>query len=407
MELVSHTSLRLSAFNDPAIRVYGAFIALTHAVCMLFWRSSDAVVFLGKGTEATCWPMLPGCEALRIFTTRELTWAFRGYFGAAILVALLFLVPRLLKLALAGLAGLTLFQIFIIALDFRLRANQNYMALWMTAVFLLVPNKRDTLRVMLVMFYVWAGSLKLNAEWLSGAALPRTDWIIPDALVVPACIYLVVLEMGISWGLLARRAWIFWAALAQVAVFHAVSWSQVGFFFPMTMFPLIAVFPLLRLLPATHEEPSLLGRIVRGRAPRPVYLVMVGFSLFQLPPLLIPGDAAVTGEGRSFALHMVDAGVRCRGWATVRKRDGSVEEVVLSGRSVVRMACDPILIRERARNICAGTSATTRDAVDLDLHLTSRRPSEPELRTIIDVPGYCARQVRYNPFGRNEWIQIR
>ena len=399
--------MRLSSFSDPPLRLYGAFIALTHAVCMLFWRSTAAVNFLGKEAEAVCWPMLPGCEALRVLSISELGWALRGYFGAAIVVALLFLLPKFLKLALAGLAGLTLFQVFVIALDFRLRANQNYMALWMTAAFFLATPKRDVLRVLMVMFYVWAGSLKLNMQWISGASLPRTDWLIPEALVVPACIYLIVLEMGISWGLLARRSLIFWGSLAQFAVFHAVSWQQVGFFFPMTMFPLLAIFPLLRLMPpSTREEQSLLSRIFTGQAPRPVYGTMLLFSLFQLPPRLIPGDAAVTGEGRSFALHMVDAGVTCRGWADVRTPRGDTT-VVVSGRSVIRMHCDPILIRERARNICVGTSSLVREAIDLDLHLESRRGTDSVNHTVIDIPGFCGKRIRYNPFGRNEWIQVR
>lgn len=373
---------------------------------MWFWRSTAVLNFLGPDAEAVCWPMLPGCEALRIFSIRELMWGLRGYFAAAIVVAILFLLPRFIKPALAGLAGLTLFQVVIIALDFRLRANQNYMALWMTGVFLLAPHKRDVLRVMMVMFYVWAGSLKLNLQWISGASLPHTNWVIPDALLVPACIYLIVLEMGISWGLLARRGWIFWGALAQFALFHVISWQQVGFFFPMTMLPLLAIFPLLRLMPATHEEPSLLRRILTGRAPRPVYGAMLLFSLFQLPPRLIPGDAAVTGEGRSFSLHMVDAGVECRGWAEVRTPRGDTT-VVLSGRSVIRMRCDPILIRERARNICEGTSSLVRNAVDLDLHLVSRRSLDPGEHTVIDIPGFCGKPIRYNPFGRNDWIRIR
>lgn len=133
---------------------------------------------------------------------------------------------------------------------------------------------------------------------------------------------------------------------------------------------------------------------------------MGGFSLLQLPPLLIPGDAALTGEGRSSALHMVDAGIRCRGWAVVRRQDGSTFEVDLHGKAVLRIACDPIVIAERARNIGEGRSRFATGAAEVDLHLVARRWSTPALATIIDLPGFCARQVRYNPFGRNDWIRV-
>ncbi|HSE52366.1 MAG TPA: hypothetical protein VLB00_09250 [Gemmatimonadales bacterium] len=391
--------------EDSSLRLYGCALALTHAVTMLFWRQQSVISFLGRGTEAICWPLLRGCETFRALTVQQLAWGLRGYFVAAVLVAALFLIPRRTTLACLGLAALSLFMLLFAGLDFRLRANQHYMVLWISAVFLLLPSKRDAIRVLLVLFYVWAASLKLNAEWISGAALPVADWIIPTSLVGAACIYLIVLEGGMSWGLLAGPGWIFWGALAQFYLFHTLSWQQVGFYFPMVMFLLLSVFPMIRLGPGGREAPSVLSRLVRGRLRPSTYAVLAGFSLLQLPPRLIPGDAALTGEGRSYALHMVDAGVRCRGWAVVRRQDGSTLEVDLQGKAVARIACDPIVIAERARNICEGRSRFASRAAELDLHLVARRPSWPALQTIIDLPGFCARKVRYNPFGRNDWIR--
>jgi hypothetical protein len=392
--------------EDASLRRYGSALALTHAVTMLFWRDTGVVRLLGRGAEAVCWPLLAGCETFRALSVQQLAWGLRGYFAAALLVAALFLIPRRTGLACLGLAGLSLFQLLFAALDFRLRANQHYMVLWVSAVFLLLPSKRDAIRVLLVLFYLWSSTLKLNAEWISGAALPVADWIIPASLAAAACIYLIVLEAGMSWGLLARSGWIFWGALAQFYLFHAVSWQQVGFYFPMVMFLLLSLFPLIRLGPGGREAHSVFSRLVRGRLRPSSYALMAGFSLFQLPPLLIPGDAALTGEGRSYALHMVDAGVRCRGWAVVRRQDGSAFEVDLHGKASLRIACDPIVIAERARNICHGRSRLATGAVELDLHLVARRRSAPAMQTIIDLPGFCARTVRYNPFGRNDWIRV-
>ena len=391
--------------QDPSLRLYGCALALTHAVTMLFWREQSVISFLGRGTEAVCWPLVPGCETLRALTVQQLAWGLRGYFAAAILVAVLFLFPRRARSACLGLAGLSVFLLVFALLDFRLRANQHYLVLWISAVFLLLPSKRDAIRVLLVLFYVWASTLKLNTEWISGAALPVADWIIPASLAVAACVYLIVLEAGMSWGLLARPGWIFWGALAQFYLFHAVSWQQVGFYFPMVMFLLLSAFPLVRLGPGGTEAASVLSRLVRGRLRPSTYAVVAGFSLVQLPPHLIPGDAALTGEGRSYALHMVDAGVRCRGWAVVRHRDGSRSEVDLHGKAALRIACDPIVIAERARNICEGRSRFASGAVELDLHLVAARRGGGALQTIIDLPGFCARKVRYNPFGRNDWIR--
>lgn len=389
--------------DDAALRLYGAALALTHSLSMLYWRDSGVLGFLGRGTEAICWPLLPGCEGLRVFGPGPLKWGLRWYFAAGLAVAALFLVKRLCRAAYAGLLALTIFKLLFLALDFRLRLNQHYMVLWVSTVYLFVPGKRQALRVLLVLFYVWASTLKFNADWISGAALPTTDWIIPAAWTTAACIYVIFLEAGVSWGLLAASPWIFWGALGQFALFHALSWQQVGFFFPSLMFLLLLVFPLARLI----RPPAGTAPRREGRRLEPATLgIATAFSLFQLVPLLIPGDAALTGEGRPYALHMVDAGVTCRGWADVRRDDGTGVRVSLTGGTVARISCDPIVLAERARNICQGTSSLVRDAADLDLHLVSRRRTMREFQTVIDLPGFCTRGIRYDPLGRNPWIRI-
>jgi hypothetical protein len=390
---------------DPALRYYGSALALTHALTMWYWRQTDAVGLVARGSEAICWPLVSGCETLRVLTVEPVAWLLRGYFVAGIGIAALFCIRRFATAAYAGLAALTLFKLLFLALDFRLRLNQHYMMLWISAVFLVVPSKRDALRVLLVLFYVGASTLKFNADWISGAALPTRSWVIPAALTGAACVYLIILELCVSWGLLAANRWVFWGALVQFVVFHAVSWQQVGFFFPTVMFLLLTIFPLARLVPPGVSERSLLSRLIHLRLRPAIYGVMLAFSLMQLPPLLIPGDAAITGEGRPYALHMVDAGVVCRGRAMARRADGSTVEVVLSGATAARIACDPIVVAGRARNICRHASGLVTDVVELDLLLVSRRRSAARDETVIDLPGFCARNIRYNPFGKNWWIK--
>ena len=125
----------------------------------------------------------------------------------AVFIAPLFLRRRLTLYGYLGLVALTLFKLFILALDFRLRRNQHYMALWITGAFLLVPGRREALRLLLVLFYFWAGTLKLNWEWLSGAGLYRPLWLIHGReLIMAACAYVIVMELVLAWGLLSASA---------------------------------------------------------------------------------------------------------------------------------------------------------------------------------------------------------
>jgi hypothetical protein len=69
-----------------------------------------------------------------------------------------------------------------------------------------------------------------------------------------------------------------------------------------------------------------------------------------------------------------------------------------------RTSCDPILIHGIARNLCRARDAGRLDFADLDVHLRSRRTSERELRTLIELADFCAKSPRYHPFLHNEWI---
>jgi hypothetical protein len=258
--------------------------------------------------------------------------------------------------------------------------------------------------VLVTLFYFWAGTLKLNWEWVSGAGLYRPMWPFSGAGVIVACVYVIVLELGVAWGLLAQRAWIFWAAFAQFLVFHALSWQVVGFFYPLLMFAILAIFPLSRLVPPPDPPEGLLAALSRGREARSVYALAVLFSVLQLIPYAFPGDRALTGQGRLYALHMFDARATCVGWAELHNADGTTTRRDLKLPLDTRIACDPIVYFNRARNLCRQRDAGRAAFEDLDLFLSARRSSDGEMKRVIDTKGFCAKRERYDPFRHNAWI---
>ena len=392
---------------DGVLRAYGAVLVLTHLLTAVFWWYEDAGSMLHRAAEPICWGLVPGCAALRAFTEFQIEAMIAGYGLAAVLIAPLFLRSRLTLYGYLGLVALTLFKLFILALDFRLRRNQHYMALWITGAFLLVPGRREALRLLLVLFYFWAGTLKLNWEWLSGAGLYRPLWLIHGReLIMAACAYVIVMELVLAWGLLSARRWIFWGTLAQLALFHVMSWPVVGFFYPVLMFMLLTLVLLDRLYPSGTSRADLLGPLWRGSARAGTYAVLVGFSAFQLFPYTFPGDRAITGEGRIYGLHMFDAWVMCSAVAVVRDGSGSVHRVDLRPGLPPRMECDPLVIYHRARNLCAGRGLVPMDVADLRLTLKSRRKSDTDLRTVIDLANFCTDPPAYRPLSHNNWIAV-
>jgi hypothetical protein len=203
---------------------------------------------------------------------------------------------------------------------------------------------------------------------------------------------------------------VFWGAFAQLLVFHVFSWPVVGFFYPVLMFGILAIYPLCWALDAATDDGAGRQRMRAAWIPfvpaswRGAFALAAAFSALQLTPHFFPGDGTLTGEGRLFALHMFDARITCEAWADVRRTDGSVRRENLRKHWETRTACDPILIHGFARNLCRARDAGRLAFVDLDVHLRSRRTSERDYRSVIDFADFCARRPRYRPFGHNDWI---
>jgi len=229
-------------------------------------------------------------------------------------------------------------------------------------------------------------------------------WPFSGPSVVVACLYVIVLELGVAWGLLAGRAWVFRAAFAQFLVFHALSWQVVGFFYPLLMFAILTIFPLSRLIPPRDPPEGVLVALVTGRALRSVYALAALFSGLQLIPYAFPGDRALTGQGRLYALHMFDARAACEGWADLHNADGTTTRRDLKLPLDTRIACDPIVYFNRARNLCRRRDAGGAAFLDLDLFLSARRSSDGRMKRIIATTGFCAKGERYDPFRHNAWI---
>jgi len=390
--------------RDAVLRWYGVAMAFLHIVTYLYWVDHRIAAFVHAEAEPICWPLVPECGALRVLSPTGVTLLLRGYFAAAVGAGLLFVSRRLVAWAYVSLMLVNALKLAIMLLDYRLRMNQHYMGFFAAFAYLFVPAKRDALRVLVTLFYFWAGTLKLNWEWVSGAGLYRPMWPFAGVGVMVACVYVIVLELGVTWGLLVRRAWIFWVAFVQFLIFHALSWQVVGFFYPLLMFAILMIFPLSRLVDSRDSPDGLLVSLWTRRVAWPVLALAAAFSGLQLTPYAFPGDRTLTGEGRLYALHMFDARPTCSGWADLRQADGTTTRRDLKLPLDTRIACDPIVYFNRARNLCRQRQAGLAAFQDLDLFLSARRTSDGAMKRVIATTGFCARGDRYDPFRHNPWI---
>lgn len=398
--------------SDRVLRLYGATLAAAHLLSFFHWEYRRAApLLLDPSAFAVCWPFFESCAAWR-WLPRE-GWEVLLWTLAALSLASAagFASRRTTSVGYWLLAAATALRLAILVQDFQLRLNQHYMLTWVVAVFLLLPRRRDLLQHLLVLFYFWAGLLKLDYEWLSGAALYGKDRIwIPASLIPASCVYVVVLEVVLIFGVYSRRAWLFWATLAQLAVFHVISWKVVGFFYPTLMFLLLSIFPATRLLTPREAWPrsplaSLRSRGASLRESRVALALAASFSICQLVPYAMPGDSALTGEGRLFALHMFDAQVECEPAYSMRFADGSTRPYPTAWLRNFprRIRCDPILFLNAGRHLCERLPRPF--AEDIDVRVLARRASDPTWHTLIDVERFCAAGLTYDLWRPNAWIR--
>jgi hypothetical protein len=386
---------------DPALMFYGVALALANVFTWYHWQYRAGVPqMIGGDAAPLCWPFWEDCRSLLpAWVVNRLLW---GYLLLSVVAGWCFLVRRVAT-GYWLLVAINVMRTAVMVQDYRLRANHHYMLNWVVLAFLFLPGKRALLHHVLVSLYFWAGMLKLTPEWLSGAALYGQDrlWI-PASLVPASCVYVVLLETTLVFGLYSRQNWIFWATLAQFGAFHVFSWPIVGFWYPTLMFCLLSILPLARLLHRRSEwvtwaRPALAPRSALTAA------VLAVFASLQMIPRAFPGDSAVTGEGRVFALHMFDALIVCEAKLTYRLTDGSTRERVLDEprRMPHRSRCDPIVYFDIAKNACR---ERWHGVVDVDLDLRSRHSREPEYHQTIDIRNFCAANPTYDMWRHNAWI---
>ena len=375
----------------------------THGAVWLFFVNTGVLGSVSAASEPYCWPFFEDCWRFRLPSPAHAILLTQCYLFIVLIAgaALFHGRPRIFWWTLLS-ANIALFG--IVSLDYRLRANEFYMLFWINGVFLALPYTRWAVPVTIASFYFWAGTLKLNEEWLSGSVLYRDLWLIPKWLVPAACAYVVLLEMVMIWGLLAAQTWILVAVLVQLALFHIQSLSQIHWIYPLLMATMLSWFVIERRLGDVEGRASLRALLL-GRAPRSTYTIVIVFAGMQMVPILYRGNSTLTGQGRLFALHMFEARQQCEVFATPSSGIGAGQPINLKVPSLSpRMVCDPIVYLNRAQNMCRNEGARDR-RFDLHLFMRAKRATDTEFETIVDQPDFCTGRHQYRLFRSNQWVR--
>tara|TARA_B110001454_G_scaffold219136_1_gene250265 strand:- start:21 stop:578 length:558 start_codon:yes stop_codon:yes gene_type:complete len=164
--------------NQRLLSVYGGLLCLGYLYFWIYLFQYGFDFKLSYLEEPICWPFFNSCDVVRIFSPSNWQLIFAILAFLSLLNAVLFFKRKVHSAYVLTLL-LESIRIAIILYDYRVRLNQNYMFTFIIVSFLFVGNKRETIPRLLVLFYFWAGFLKLNNDWLSGSSIYGNLFLIP------------------------------------------------------------------------------------------------------------------------------------------------------------------------------------------------------------------------------------
>lgn len=372
----------------PAFAWFGLGLAGLHLLSLYFWWSM--IPELTTAMNGYCWPAFPACESLRPFSSVSIFGIRAIYLIAGLSCAGFFALKKWIP-AWWTLLACELLKLFIFAQDFRFMGNYHYILFLFGFVFLFLPQRMSVIPALWVLVYVSAGALKLNSEWISGAALDRVP-IWGDRFVSELQVYVIFIEIVLSWLLLSRTRAFFWIAVFHLACFHAASYFIVGFYYPAICFVILGF--LVWLSRASFPLPRPQGRAA--------WILLIVFVIAQARFHLASKDGALTGVGRLGALNMFDVSSDCEAYAELSGPGGVRTEVSTTPKGeALRIQCDPVIFANFARQICDQVKRGEMDGEQLIFQAYSRRSSDWNWRRIFNLKTDCRGGVSLIPQGES------
>ncbi|WII71536.1 hypothetical protein QJS83_13790 [Bdellovibrio sp. 22V] len=382
----------------PQLFLVGAILCAEHLLTLFFWLSERPLHWiLSPSTPSVCWPIFSACEKFK--PSEQVLNILLSAYGLIAVIAIGCWAFKKFRWGVVLLWALTLFKVAIILQDYRLTGNYHYLPTVITLCFLLVPQRVLALPVVFFLIYFTAGLLKLDMNWLSGAAI--NDTLLPPLLTRVGVWYVLVLELGLIFLLFAKKERWFYFLFVQLVIFHLYSWHLTRFFYPSVMLLLLGVLLITRPAQPPLGFKETFRRVFASKISVVLTVLFIGL---QLPQYLIPGDAALTGEGRMYAMIMYDGRVQCQPHLTLWKKNQSQEQLPLQPPWLMtRTRCDAMVYWRLTENICAWVKHDP-EIVQVDFMLPVRSERTEEWRPLVSATDVCENKLGYSSFFPNAWI---
>lgn len=329
----------------------------SHFITALYWvKDLGWKNYILENHKIYCYPFFDNCFEL----VSENILIFKSIFVIYLAVCIISLIlsykfnsNKLYYLLLF----LTLFKFLILASRYNFMGNYHTMHLSVCLIALISRFDLFYHKITLILQYFFAGTIKLNLEWASGAALVHySPYLFPEPLYSLSIAYVPILELILVWGLISKSQEVRVLTLVQLILFHIYSILIVGLFYPLIMLGLL--FPLIIKEYFIYTKKVILDEIqTEYVTSKKKYLLSICFitliCIWNISSKLINKDPSMDGEVRYFTMNMLDAKLECQHSLLEIKNDKSIHSVNLPTlASAIRTKCDPVVFETFLRRLC-------------------------------------------------------
>jgi len=375
---------------------FGATL-FTFFVAFSSWiKSSRITVEAVAQNVHTCWPYFQSCGDWYFLSALpdgySQTTLYMLFFGLMIFIVYL-MWKRDWLFAHMLMAVLFVWEFLIIfVLSYSFNGNYDYYHIVLTFILLFLPLKLFFLKLIFVLLYFLAVTIKIHEGWILGtyfSALKTGLPLFPDSITPLITNIAIFMQVVGAWFLLGSNKLLQRVVLFYFVVFHLYSGILVGYRYPATVLPglLILFGPMYTVTKVHFSKKSTVG-----------WTLVILLFVFQFLSLIIPGDEKITLEANEYGLYMFEANHQCVSRATVYTNDGkqtTLEEEYI--RALNR--CNPYKTWFTLQQLCREIPEQF-DRIEWQFdHSINGGP----FYRIVDTKDVCA--LEYTILGHNEWIQ--
>lgn len=370
--------------NSNFLSYTGMGLAFSHFISFFYWKiNPHSVDFLQATYENVwpiCFPFFKNCADYSLYKFLPFNIIFLICILISIFCIFCFYL-RKTKIAYILMLLLVIFKTFIWLSRYNFMGNYHTMHTILCLCFLFLGNTKTVYILFLCSMYFCAGLLKLNYEWLSGAALTGKPFLNGTPLSL-ALAYVIVLEIFLVWGLLSKKFILRTITLLQLIIFHIYSYDIVGSFYPLIMLGIL--FPLIMNLREELIDSTSIESFAITKTQLSFFSIWLAFNIW---PHFSKQDSALDGHNRFLRMNMLDARSQCKVFFIKNNKRKTEFLFIPDDIKSLRVHCDPVIYESYLKKYCSYKENNKKLNIDY-LHYAKRTVSD-RYEKIRFIKDYC------------------